>query len=129
MPTDFDWRIGIIDQKPLYACKYYMAKKHWQIIKRDAVGKRSYGNEETIPVELVPKHVIKTALKIANLIGNGLYGVDLKQIDNQCYVIEVNDNPSIDSGIEDSLMKDELYTRIMQVFLKRMEIRKQSGKA
>lgn len=106
-----------------------MAKKHWQIIKRDAVGKRSYGNEETIPVELVPKHVIKTALKIANLIGNGLYGVDLKQIDNQCYVIEVNDNPSIDSGIEDSLMKDELYTRIMQVFLKRMEIRKQSGKA
>lgn len=129
MPTDFDWRIGIIDQKPLYACKYYMAKKHWQIIKRDGVGKRSYGNEETIPVELVPKHVIKTALKIANLIGNGLYGVDLKQIDNQCYVIEVNDNPSIDSGIEDSLMKDELYTRIMQVFLKRMEIRKQSGKA
>lgn len=129
MPTDFDWRIGIIDQKPLYACKYYMAKKHWQIIKRDGVGKRSYGNEETIPVELVPKHVIKTALKIANLIGNGLYGVDLKQIDNQCYVIEVNDNPSIDSEIEDSLMKDELYTRIMQVFLKRMEIRKQSGKA
>jgi glutathione synthase/RimK-type ligase-like ATP-grasp enzyme len=129
MPTEFDWRIGIIDQKPLYACKYYMAKKHWQIINRDGAGKRSYGNEETIPVELVPKHVIKTALKISNLIGDGLYGVDLKQIDNQCYVIEVNDNPSIDSGIEDSLMKDELYTRIMQVFLKRMETRKQTGKA
>lgn len=125
MPTDYDWRIGIIDQKPIYACKYFMAKKHWQIIKRDGAGKRSFGMEETVPVEIVPKVVIKTALKIANLMGNGLYGVDLKQVGNQCYVIEVNDNPNIDSGVEDSLLKDELYLRIMQVFLNRIEERKQ----
>ena len=24
--TDFDWRIGILNNKPIYACKYYMAK-------------------------------------------------------------------------------------------------------
>jgi glutathione synthase/RimK-type ligase-like ATP-grasp enzyme len=129
MRTDFDWRIGIIDQKPLYACKYYMARKHWQIIKREHDGKQSFGNEETIPVELVPRQVIKTALKIANLMGDGLYGVDLKQIGNECYVIEVNDNPSIDSGIEDSLQKEELYLRIMQVFLNRIEASKRGNRS
>lgn len=124
MPTDFDWRIGIIDRKPLFACKYYMARKHWQIIKRDSAGKRSFGNEETVPVELVPKNVMKMALKVANLIGDGLYGVDLKQSGNNCYVIEVNDNPNIDAGVEDSLIKDELYLRIMSVFLSRIEAQK-----
>ncbi|HKI81286.1 MAG TPA: GNAT family N-acetyltransferase, partial [Pseudodesulfovibrio sp.] len=27
----FDWRVGLIDNKPLFACKYYMANNHWQI--------------------------------------------------------------------------------------------------
>lgn len=51
-----------------------------------------------MPVEEVPKKVITTALKAANLIGDGLYGVDLKQNDKGVYVIEINDNPNIDSG-------------------------------
>src|SRR5690606_36561737 len=25
-PTDFDWRIGVLNNRPLFACKYYMAK-------------------------------------------------------------------------------------------------------
>ena len=68
---------------------------------------------------------MKTAIKAANLMGDGLYGVDMKQVGNKCYVIEVNDNPNIDSGIEDSLLKDDLYLRIMEVFLRRIEDRKQ----
>ena len=125
MPTDYDWRIGILDQRPLFACKYFMARKHWQIIKRDGQGRRSFGEEETVPVELVPRHVMKAALKAANLMGDGLYGVDLKQVGNKCYIIEVNDNPNIDSGVEDSLLKDDLYLRVMEVFLRRIEERKQ----
>jgi glutathione synthase/RimK-type ligase-like ATP-grasp enzyme len=125
MPTEYDWRIGIIDRKPVYACRYYMAKKHWQIIKTDKGGGYSYGNSETVPVELAPGYVVKTALKAANLIGDGLYGVDVKQADNKCYVIEVNDNPNLDSGVEDLILKDELYLRIMRVFLDRMEARKE----
>ncbi|MCB2082236.1 MAG: RimK family protein, partial [Rickettsiales bacterium] len=31
LPSAFDWRIGLLGGKPLFACKYYMAKKHWQI--------------------------------------------------------------------------------------------------
>ena len=34
MPTDFDWRIGVLEGKALYACRYFMARKHWQILKR-----------------------------------------------------------------------------------------------
>jgi glutathione synthase/RimK-type ligase-like ATP-grasp enzyme len=100
-----------------------MAKKQWRIQVTDSKGETDYGTVETIPVGLAPKKVVSTALEIANLIGNGLYGVDLKQVDKRVLVIEVNDNPSIDCGFEDQILKDELYQRVMEVFLKRVENR------
>ncbi|NQV49595.1 MAG: RimK family protein [Candidatus Marinimicrobia bacterium] len=121
MPTDFDWRIGVFNQKPLFACKYFMAKKHWQILKTDSAGKLQEGNFETVSVEVAPPKVIKTALKAANLIGDGLYGVDLKQVGNEVYVIEVNDNPNIDAGVEDQLLNDHLYLQIMEGLIQRVE--------
>lgn len=124
LPTTFDWRIGILDRQPLYACKYYMAKGHWQIIQNKQDGKRRYGKSETVPVELAPRRAVQVALKAANLIGDGLYGVDVKESDGNFYVIEVNDNPNLDSKYEDAILKDELYRRIMNVFLKRIEQRK-----
>jgi glutathione synthase/RimK-type ligase-like ATP-grasp enzyme len=125
LPTAFDWRIGVIDRRPLYACRYYMAPKHWQIIRRNPDQPVDYGRVETLPVELAPSRVVRTAVKAANLIGDGLYGVDVKQIGRRCYVIEVNDNPTIQSGIEDAVLKDALYDRIMEVFLRRLEHRRQ----
>ena len=124
LPTEFDWRVGIIDRRLLYVCRYYMARRHWQIIKHEDGGKISEGQVDTLSVGEAPDEVIKTALKAANLIGDGLYGVDLKQVGNKCYVIEVNDNPNIDAGYEDSVLKDALYREIMGVFLKRIEARK-----
>jgi glutathione synthase/RimK-type ligase-like ATP-grasp enzyme len=124
LPTTFDWRIGILDRQPLYACKYHMVEKHWQITHKDDRGQRRYGRTETLPVQQVPRHVLKTALKAANLIGNGLYGVDIKQAGRQSFLIEVNDNPNIDAGVEDDFLKEELYDRIMEVFLERIEQRK-----
>ena len=101
-----------------------MAKAHWQIIKRDADGhKTDDGRFETLPVEHVPNGALQVALKAANLIGESLYGVDVKQVDNKFYVIEVNDNPNLDAGVEDAVLKDELYLRIMRVFLRRIESR------
>jgi glutathione synthase/RimK-type ligase-like ATP-grasp enzyme len=120
VPTDFDWRVGIFDNKPLFVCKYYMARSHWQVIKRDSVGRKKEGRFETLPVESVPRQVVRTALKAANLIGNGFFGVDIKQINGSCYVMEINDNPNVDAGIEDAVMKETLYDRIMEVFLKRI---------
>ncbi len=128
MPTEFDWRIGIFDRKLLYACKYYMVRKHWQILKRSVDGKQVEGGAETFPVEDVPLAVCRTALKAANLIGNGFYGVDLKQVGKKVYVIEVNDNPSIDAGVEDRILKHNLYQDIMQIIMERVEQKKGRGK-
>ena len=121
IPTPFDWRIGILDRQPLYVCKYYMAENHWQIIHRDSKGKIHEGKADTLAVENAPERVVQTALKAVNLIGDGLYGVDVKEINGEPYIIEINDNPNIDSGVEDRVLKDALYLRIMEVFLRRLE--------
>lgn len=121
IPTAFDWRVTIFDRKPLFACKYFMARKHWQIYERSNTGKTYSGKHLTLPVSMVPKKVVRTALRAANLMGNGLYGVDIKETENHCYVIEINDNPSIDSGVEDSVLQDELYQKVMSGILDRVE--------
>lgn len=126
MPTEFDWRIGILNKKPLYACKYYMVKKHWQIYKIGQKKRISTGAFETLPISEVPEVVVKTALKAANLIGEGFYGVDLKQIGNKAFIVEVNDNPSIDQGVEDKFLGQALYDTIMGYFIQKVKERKQS---
>lgn len=127
LPTPFDWRIGILDGKPLFACKYFMARKHWQIINNRGNGKGANGRVEAVPVDAAPRSVVKTALRAAGFIGDGLYGVDLKVVGRKVHVIEINDNPNIDAGAEDAILKSVLYTRVMDVFLKRMEQRKRGG--
>lgn len=123
VPTPFDWRVGVLDGQPLFVCKYHMAKDHWQIIKRDEDGEPDYGRTENLTVEEAPREVIDCAVRAANLIGDGLYGVDLKQVGGRCLVIEVNDNPNIDAGYEDGILKEALYLRIMGSFLRRIEHR------
>jgi len=128
LPTPFDWRVGVFDRQPLYACKYFMAREHWQIIKRSASGeKTSDGLSQTLPVEHAPTDVVRTAVRAANLIGDSLYGVDIKQVGKRLYVIEVNDNPSIEAGVEDAILKEELYLRILRVILRRIEESKHRG--
>jgi glutathione synthase/RimK-type ligase-like ATP-grasp enzyme len=129
MPTEFDWRIGVLNREPIYACKYYMARNHWQVGNWKEKGKKRYGNWETFRIEDVPKTIVRTAVRAANLIGDGLYGVDLKTIGNRCYVIEVNDNPNVDTNIEDKVLKDELYLRIMQEFFDRIQKKSQWKKS
>ncbi|NBC21965.1 MAG: ATP-grasp domain-containing protein [Gammaproteobacteria bacterium] len=124
LPTDFDWRIGVLDRQPLFACRYYMVDRHWQIYRRSRSGRVSSGRWDTMAVDDVPAEVTDIALRAANVIGNGLYGVDVKQTGERCYVIEVNDNPSLDGGVEDAVLGEALYDRIMSVFLGRVEARK-----
>lgn len=124
--TDFDWRIGILNNKPLYACRYFMVKDHWQIYKHDQPGSDpDSGGFDTPATWQVPQNVMLVALKAAALIGDGFYGVDLKQSGDRVVVIEVNDNPSIDSGVEDLQLGEALYHEIMAEFLRRMESRRQ----
>ena len=128
LPTSFDWRVGIFNRQPLFVCKYFMAKKHWQIIKRDSLGRiTADGAAESVPVEFAPNKLIKLALKAARLIGDGLYGVDIKEVNGKFVVIEINDNPNIDVGVEDGILKDELYLRIMRAMMSRVEQHKNPG--
>lgn len=71
---------------------------------------------------------MQRAVQTARLIGDGLYGVDLKQAGNRVLVTEVNDNPNLDAGIEDAVLGDELYLRVLQAFIQRLE-RKHRGQA
>ncbi len=124
LPTTYDWRIGLLDSRPFFACKYYMAPGHWQIIQQERKGRGRYGKSETIPIELAPRKAVQLAQKAAGLIGDGLYGVDVKESDGHFYVIEVNDNPNLDAGCEDNVLRDDLYRRVMESFLRRIESRK-----
>ena len=124
LPTEFDWRVGVLDRRPLYVCKYFMAPGHWQVISRTDSGEVKEGPWQALSVGETPEEVVRVALKAAGLIGNGLYGVDLKQVGNRVVVIEVNDNPSIESGVEDGVMKEALYREIVGTLLRRVEQRK-----
>jgi glutathione synthase/RimK-type ligase-like ATP-grasp enzyme len=119
--TEFDWRVGILNREPLYVSQYFMSKKHWQIVKYDSKGGITEGAFHTIDVAQAPAEVVETALKAANLIGDGLYGVDLKQNQDGVYVIEVNDNPNLDAGVEDVYLREELYLRVMTEFVRRLD--------
>ncbi len=120
VPTEFDWRIGMLNGECIYACKYFMARGHWQIYQHKTSGLTKSGRVETVPVHLVPRQVTRIAKKVSATIGKGLYGVDIKSVGNNVMVIEVNDNPSIDHGIEDKVLGDELYRIILREFIGRL---------
>lgn len=117
--TPFDWRVGVLNRQPLFVCQYFMSKDHWQIY--DHASQDKEGDFRTFAVEDAPGGVVEMALRAANLVGDGLYGVDLKETAAGVVVIEVNDNPSIESGVEDQLLGDSLYEVIMMEFLARIE--------
>ena len=125
-PTDYDWRIGVLDGEPLYACRYFMARGHWQIYNWSSRSRQNReGGFETVPLDGVPEPVIRTALDATALIGTSLYGVDLKELGDGPVVIEVNDNPNIDAGVEDREAGDALYDRIIAGLRARLERERQ----
>lgn len=121
LPTEFDWRVGILDRRVIFVCKYYMAHGHWQIIDHNGMYGRSEGRTEALAVGEAPQEVVRIALEAANLIGDGFYGVDIKQTSTRCCVIEINDNPNVDAGNEDAVLKDALYREVMAVFRRRLK--------
>ncbi|XQF90083.1 RimK family protein [Pseudoalteromonas espejiana] len=122
MYTEYDWRVGVLNGRAIYACRYLMARNHWQIYNHDA--KRFFsGGFETLPTFELPKAVLDAALKACKTVGKGLYGVDVKEHQGKAYVLEVNDNPSIDHKVEDGYLGDELYMIIMDEFKQRLESR------
>jgi glutathione synthase/RimK-type ligase-like ATP-grasp enzyme len=127
--TEFDWRIGILDGEPLFACKYLMAKDHWQIFNWDAKKHNDVaGGFEGVRLDEVPPQILKIARRSVKPIGRGLYGIDIKVVRNRPMVIEINENPNIDEGVEDLGEGDIVYRRIIDAFLQRIAERTGGGR-
>src|SRR5690606_42089639 len=120
LPTTVDWSVGIIDGQVHYVCKYYMTSEHWQIVNWNSK-QNQHGDVQTIAADEAASGLLRTALKATSLIGKSLYGVDMKEVDGKFYVIEINDNPNIDAGTEDKILKDKLYSTVMDVFLSKIK--------
>jgi glutathione synthase/RimK-type ligase-like ATP-grasp enzyme len=123
VPSEFDWRVGVLGGRALYACKYHMARGHWQVVGSRGGGRPSYGKVETLDLSQVPRRAVALAERAAAPFGEGLYGVDIKETGGRFLVMEVNDNPNIDSGCEDGVLGDALYAAIMRHFRERLDAR------
>lgn len=121
LPTDYDWRITVLDGRLLFACRYHMARGHWQIRAESSGGQERYGRVEAVPRESAPEAVVQAALRAARLIGDGLYGVDLKETADGPVVIEVNDNPNLDVGYDDAADGAAIYEDLVEFFVRRIE--------
>jgi len=99
MPSEFDWRVVTLNGKILAVVKYIFAQNTWRLMDRSQDG----GQASVIGVKITDAdpRLLDVALAAANAIGKSLYGIDLKEVDGDYYVIEVNDNPNIDAGLED----------------------------
>ncbi|OPY38499.1 MAG: Glutamate--LysW ligase ArgX [Methanoregula sp. PtaU1.Bin051] len=112
----YDWRIGVLDGQFLYACKYTIPTVTFKI-QASVNGHIVYCGVDSIPRAEVPPHVVRLGIKAANAIGHGLYGVDIKNNNGDACVIEVNDNPSLESG-EDQCYPDVYRKIINHLFTK-----------
>jgi len=120
VPTKYDWRVGVLAGQPLFVCQYKMAKKHWQIVHHKSDGTAIEGDFKTFPIDKVPPEVLDAGVRSASLIGDGLYGVDLKETANGVYIIEINDNPNLDHGAEDLAGKADIWNRLTRWFTTRI---------
>jgi glutathione synthase/RimK-type ligase-like ATP-grasp enzyme len=121
LPTEFDWRVGVLSGVPLFVCQYRMARGHWQIVKHQPDGSAREGGFKTFDIDQAPPELIDIASRAVRPIGDGFYGVDIKQTDSGFIVMEVNDNPNLEHGIEDAVGKDEIWTKLLKWFIERFE--------
>ncbi len=113
LPSSFDWRVTILDGKVLFAIKYVMAQGAWRIHDKDDAGKPNICSVVGVEKQAVPPKLIEVALQAGAAIGRSLYGIDIKEFDDGFCVIEVNDNPNMDAGVED-IGNPELYRNVIR---------------
>lgn len=119
MKTDYDWRIGVLDGRAIYAVQYLFPEGHWQIIKHEDDGSEIEGTWKAFHLKDIPVGVRMEAEKAARLFGDGLFGVDVKVMPENAmpYVMEVNHNPTLDAGDEDN--GNPVWDNICEWFLER----------
>ncbi|MGD0057206.1 MAG: RimK family alpha-L-glutamate ligase [Methanomassiliicoccales archaeon] len=112
VPSNFDWRVTTLNGEVLFVCKYVMPPHSWKIQHREN-GHVMWAKIEAKDLKDVDPKLIQIGLAASKAVGDGLYGVDIKQVDEHYLVIEVNDNPNIDAGGEDA-KNPEVYERVVR---------------
>lgn len=116
-PTQFDWRVGVLNDQVLYTCKYMIPKGRWKHgAKLRGKATVIWGRTVTMKKINAPMRVRDIALRACRVVGKGLYGVDIKEINGEFLVVEINDNPSIYAGYED-LRDNDLYDKIISYLI------------
>jgi glutathione synthase/RimK-type ligase-like ATP-grasp enzyme len=111
MPSEFDWRIITLAGRILAVVKYQFAQDKWKLMERGSAGE--WARVVPVPLDQADPKLLQVALAAANSISGSLHGVDVKEIEGQFFVIEVNDNPNIDAGGEDQA-NSEIYADIIR---------------
>jgi glutathione synthase/RimK-type ligase-like ATP-grasp enzyme len=113
--SHFDWRVGILQNKVLYLCKYCIPEGGWKV-KSKINGKNVWGDTIAIPRDSISPELEKISISLSKCVGDGLYGLDVKETDDGYKVIEINDNPSIYDGYEDTIDTD-IYEKIINALV------------
>ena len=111
MPSEFDWRVITLEGRVLAVVKYQFPQDKWKLMQRGEQG--DWATVIGVKRDEANPALIETALAAANAIGTSLYGIDIKEIDGEFFVIEVNDNPTIAAGEEDQA-NPEIYADIIR---------------
>ena len=111
MPSEFDWRVITLEREVLAVVKYQFPQDKWKLMQRGEQG--DWATVTGVPRDAADPDLLETALAAANAVGSSLYGIDVKEIDGEFFVIEVNDNPTIAAGEEDQA-NAEIYADIIR---------------
>ena len=111
LPSAFDWRVITLHGRVLAVVEYRFATDRWKVMQRGAEGERAV--TRAVAREVAPPELLRVALAASNAIDQSLHGVDLKEIDGQFVVIEVNDNPTI-AATEEDQANPEIYAEIIK---------------
>lgn len=111
VPSEFDWRIGMLRNEVLYLCKYCIPKGGWKV-KSKINGRNVWGDTIAMPRDSISPGLKEICINLSKCVGDGLYGLDVKETNDGYKVIEINDNPSIYDGHEDAVDTD-IYEKII----------------
>jgi glutathione synthase/RimK-type ligase-like ATP-grasp enzyme len=113
--SDFDWRVGILQNKILYLCKYYIPPGGWKV-RSNINGKNVWGDTIAFSRASISPELKNICIELSKCVGDGLYGLDVKETAHGYKVIEINDNPSLYDGYEDTVDND-IYEKIINTLV------------
>lgn len=111
LPSAFDWRVITLHGVVLAVVEYRFATDRWKVMQRGAEGEAAV--VRAVPRDEAPPKLIEVALAASAAISDSLHGVDLKEIDGEYFVIEVNDNPTI-AATEEDQANPEIYAEVVR---------------